>query len=65
MFKNVIKNVKKELKKVEKVEKKLKICCKLLNVVKNEIFDQSPIKTLKTIKGLIKVLSKHLKHSNV
>ena len=56
MFKNVLKNVKKELKKVEKVEKKLKICCKLLNVVKNEIFDQSPIKTLKTIKGLIKVL---------
>ena len=38
---------------------------KMLNVVKNAIFGQSLIKAPKSIKCLTKVLSKHLKHSNV
>ena len=38
---------------------------KVFNVMKNEMFDQSSIKTLKTIKCLTKVLSKHSKQSTL
>ena len=36
---------------------------KVFNVMKNEMFDQSSIKTLKTIKCLTRVVSKHSKQS--
>jgi hypothetical protein len=53
------------LKVEKKSYKKFKIVEKMLNDMKNEMFDQSMVKTIKTIKCLTKVLSKHLKQSNV
>ena len=38
---------------------------KVLNVMKKEMFDQGIIKTLKTIKCLTRVLSKHSKQSTL
>ena len=58
----MLKNWKKKFKIVEKCLKNVE---KVSNVMKNEMFDQSLIKTLKTIKCLTRVVSKHSKQSTV